>query len=230
MLRLFEQHQIRKVQELEGMWDFQMEGFDGNYRLPVPGCWEQHPSFSRHRGRGIYTKELLLDHSGTICLTFKGVSHTADVYFDGEKIVHHYNAFTPFSVIIQHVSKGKHKLKVSVDNTFGEHSALHVPNDYYTYGGITRPVAMEYLPDAYIKSIQFLPYKKENQWHARMEIAVANLSEKSANLSLSCHIADTTIHSNSACLDGNSEMSFTFDHPFPSVEEWSTSNPSLYLL
>lgn len=25
-------------------------------------------------------------------------------------------------------------------------------------------------------------------------------------------------------------MSFTFDHPFPSVEEWSTSNPSLYLL
>lgn len=118
MLRLFEQHQIRKVQELEGMWDFQMEGFDGNYRLPVPGCWEQHPSFSRHRGRGIYTKELLLDHSGTICLTFKGVSHTADVYFDGEKIVHHYNAFTPFSVIIQHVSKGKHKLKVSVDNTF----------------------------------------------------------------------------------------------------------------
>ncbi len=230
MLRLFEQHQIRKVQEFEGMWDFQMEGFDGNYRLPVPGCWEQHPSFSRHRGRGIYTKELFLDHSGTICLTFKGVSHTADVYFNGEKIVHHYNAFTPFSVIIQHVSKGKHKLKVSVDNTFGEHSALHVPNDYYTYGGITRPVAMEYLPDAYIKSIQFLPYKKENQWHARMEIAVANLSEKSANLSLSCHIADTTIHSNSACLDGNSEMIFTFDHPFPSVEEWSTSNPSLYLL
>lgn len=111
------------------------------------------------------------------------------------KIAYHYNAFTPFSVIIQHVSKGKHKLKVSVDNTFGEHSALHVPNDYYTYGGITRPVAMEYLPDANIKSIQFLPYKKENQWHARMEIAVANLSEKSANLSLSCHIADTTIHS-----------------------------------
>ncbi len=51
MLRLFEQHQIRKVQELEGMWDFQMEGFTGNFRLPVPGCWEQDPSFSGHRGK-----------------------------------------------------------------------------------------------------------------------------------------------------------------------------------
>ena len=25
-----------------------------------------------------------------------GVSHTADVYFDDEFVVHHYNAYTPF--------------------------------------------------------------------------------------------------------------------------------------
>ena len=45
MLRLFEQHHIRQVQELDGMWNFRMEGFEGEYQLPVPGCWEQHPDF-----------------------------------------------------------------------------------------------------------------------------------------------------------------------------------------
>ena len=45
MLRLFQQHQIRKVTELDGMWDFVMDGFSGRYRLPVPVCFEQHPSF-----------------------------------------------------------------------------------------------------------------------------------------------------------------------------------------
>ena len=63
---------------------------------------------------------------------------TGDAFWDGEKIAHHYNAFTPFSVVIPKVQAGIHEICVRVDNTFGEHSALHVPNDYNTYGGITR--------------------------------------------------------------------------------------------
>ena len=78
------------------------------------------------------------DSDGNVRLEFKGVSHTGDVFWDGEKIAHHYNAFTPFSVVIPKVQVGIHEICVRVDNTFGEHSALHVPNDYYTYGGITR--------------------------------------------------------------------------------------------
>ena len=54
MIRLFEQHHIRQVQELDGMWEFRMEGFEGEYQLPVPGCWEQHPDFLAHSGRGEY--------------------------------------------------------------------------------------------------------------------------------------------------------------------------------
>lgn len=53
--------------------------------------------------------------------------------------------------MIADVEKGEHELRIAVDNTFGEHSALHIPNDYYTYGGITRPAAVEYIPDTYIK-------------------------------------------------------------------------------
>ncbi len=51
-----------------------------------------------------------------------------------------------------------HTLVLIVDNTFTEDSSLHIPNDYYAYGGITRPVVMEIVPDVYIKHIQFTSY------------------------------------------------------------------------
>ena len=139
MIRLFEQHRIRNVRELDGMWDFTMEGIRKNYRLPVPGCWEQHPDFLAHRGKGCYSREVYVETEGNLRLEFKGVSHTTDVFWDGTQIAHHYNAFTPFSAVVRKVQKGMHRIQVRVDNSFGEHSALHVPNDYYTYGGITRP-------------------------------------------------------------------------------------------
>ena len=41
------------------------------------------------------------------------------------------------------VPRGEHTLRIEADNRFGEDSALHIPNDYYAYGGINRPVAAE---------------------------------------------------------------------------------------
>ncbi len=192
MIRLFEQHQVRETKELDGMWDFRMEGFQKEYQMPVPGCWEQHPDFLKHRGRGTYRRKIFINRDGNLRLEFKGVSHTADVYFDGENVAHHYNAFTPFEAVLTNVKKGEHEIRVEVDNTFGEHSALHVPNDYYTYGGITRPVGMELLPDCYIERIHFTPWQKEGKWHARMEVSVRNLGGKAImpKLALSLRLAE----------------------------------------
>lgn len=47
MIRLFEQHNIRKTKELDGMWDFCPEGENNLYKMPVPGCWEQNPNFDK---------------------------------------------------------------------------------------------------------------------------------------------------------------------------------------
>lgn len=53
MIRLFEQHIIRKQKELEGIWHFTTE--EGKfYNLSVPGCWEHHPELLNYRGRGTY--------------------------------------------------------------------------------------------------------------------------------------------------------------------------------
>ena len=54
MNRLFKTHKIRRTVSLDGLWSFSSEGKD--HRLPVPGCWEQHPALASYRGQGEYKK------------------------------------------------------------------------------------------------------------------------------------------------------------------------------
>lgn len=179
MIRTFRQHDVRKQQELSGrLWNFMpLSGkYQGRqYQVSVPGCWENLPEFEAYRGKAQYTATFTA--GGNVRLEFKGVSHTAEVYVDGELVREHYNAYTAFDVILQ-LEQGEHLLEVKVDNRFSEESALHIPNDYMTYGGITRPVVLEELADTYIKWVHVTPVKEEN-WKAKIEVCVANLRKES---------------------------------------------------
>ncbi|PQP88704.1 hypothetical protein [Paenibacillus sp. AR247] len=76
------------------------------------------------------------------------------------KVAQHYNAYTAFDVVISDVRPGEHTLIVAADNRFSEASALHIPNDYYTYGGIIRPVILEELYSPYVRQLYFTPEHK----------------------------------------------------------------------
>lgn len=229
MIRLFENHRVRIVKEIDGLWDFHKENDHKNYKLPVPGCWEQHPDMLAYRGKGEYKKSIYINRTGNIRLEFKGVSHTTDVYFDGELVAHHYNAYTPFSTILKNVDKGEHEITVNVDNTFSEASALHIPNDYYTYGGITRPVAMEYISDLYIKNIRFTPYFKGDRWYAKTEVFVCNVSDKNIEAEIYGNI-DKNIMSQKVLIENNSIKHVVFEDEFKDVKAWSNKEPNLYML
>ena len=227
MERTFDTHRIRSTVSLNGVWNFRMDGFDKAYQLPVPAVWEQHPDFLSHRGRGTYTRTVTVAADGNVRLSFKGVSHTADVYFDGEHVAHHYNAFTPFSAIVRGVRAGEHEIRVVVENTFGEHSALHRPNDYYTYGGITRPVAMERVNDVYLRFVHVTPYNAGGVWHARISVRVANLASEERTVRLSVELAGKR-HSADVTVAAESETDARFDDAFPAAEPWSPQSPVLY--
>ena len=228
MIRLFEQHRVRRQKELDGIWKFVKE--DGKeYELPVPGCWEQHPELLNFRGKGTFYKKVYVWEKTNIRLEFKGVSHTADVYFDDIFVVHHYNAFTAFSEVIKDADAGEHVIKVEVDNTFGEHSALHTPNDYYTYGGITRPVSFEEIMDVYIKNVQFKPYRKEDRWCAKLCIELENLSDTPKSVEVATKLEDIR-HSETVKIKANSAEKITWNQEFPDVKEWNIESPVLYYL
>lgn len=228
MIRLFEQHIYRKQKELDGLWNF--ETAEGKtFILPVPGCWEQHQELLNYRGKGTYTREVTIYEETNLRLEFKGVSHTADVYFDNKFVVHHYNAFTAFSGIIENVAPGTHTIRVEVDNSFSEASALHVPNDYYTYGGFNRTVVLEEVNDIYIRNVHFEPHRRNDTWTAKITVEVENLSDDAKEVVIEVNIADKTF-GRKVEIRKKSVDSFAFEESFEEVREWFILKPELYFI
>ncbi len=228
MIRLFEQHYIREQKELDGMWNYVRE--DGaQYTLPVPGCIEQHPELLTYRGTGTFYKKIHIKKKTNIRLTFKGVSHTADVYFDDIFLMHHYNAYTGFSGIVKNVEPGEHEIKVCVDNSFSEASALHVPNDYYTYGGIIRPVVLEQIGDVYIKNVHFTPYQAEGIWNGKIDAEIENLSNRELSAEVKISLAGEQI-TTQVLIPSQDTAKTTLNIKCGNAKAWNTESPILYLL
>ena len=226
-MRTFETHFVRKCKTLNGIWNFKKESGE-EYLLPVPGCWEDNPEMLTYRGKGTYYKNIRTERTEKIRLVFKGVSHTADVYFDGKKIAHHYNAFTPFDAIIQNVQAGEHEIKIEVDNSFSEASALHKGNDYYTYGGITRPVGCEFVNDIYIKNIHFISEFRNGAWYGNTEIEIHNLLNTNKKCDIKIELAGKTIvYDNVEIKD---IIKLKWEEKFEDIIPWTYKNPKLYYI
>jgi len=243
MIRTFETHQIRKSKELSSsLWSFRTlkEGCkDKTIQVMVPGCWETYPDTLTYRGKAVYSKEF--EARGNIRLEFKGVSHTAEVYVDGEKVASHYNAYTGFEAIVKDAKPGMHTLEVIADNSFGQESALHVDNDYQSYGGITRGVVLEELKDVYIQWIHFTPYCKNGVWMGKADVSIRNISDScfSGEIKLALNDKQPEENQNRAELLGSAEIyleagktevvSFE-DIRCDGVNAWSPENPFLYYI
>lgn len=233
MLRLFATHEIRRQEELSDcLWDFSTmpeRGASVQGKAVVPGCWENWPGSRTYRGKACYEKEF--EAGGNLRLEFKGVSHTADVFLDGKPVAHHYNAYTPFSAVVPGLPEGRHRLKVVVDNSFCEESALHVPNDYQSYGGITRGVALERLGAVYIERLHFTPLLKAGNWYAGVEVRICGLDEAHFSGKIRLRLNEQIIIEASVEIEGKEDRIVTLEEiPCPGVNAWHMESPTLYRL
>lgn len=79
---------------------------------------------------------------------------------------------------MKNLENKEHKLIIRADNRFSEKSALHIPNDYMSYGGVSRPVVLEELNDAYTRYIHIIPFYQDGKWKAEVEaVSLFNLWE-----------------------------------------------------
>lgn len=233
MIRTFCTNKIRKTTELSGsLWEFsacQGEKAGRKYQVAVPCCWESLPDFSAYRGAGVFTRSFTA--GGTIRLVFKGVSHTAEVYVDGKKVGGHYNAFTPFSIVVSDLFEGRHELSVRVDNSFSEASALHVPNDYMSYGGISRGVVLEELEGIYIEYVHAVPVKAEDTWNVEIAVKVKNVTGSDKKCCLDIALEDGCRLSEELFLKAGQETVITREAKAAegtNVAVWEPENPKLY--
>lgn len=233
MLRTFDTHRIRYQRELTGrLWKFrayQGELSGREYQVMTPSCFESLPDFADYRGVGEYTTTF--EAEGDIRLEFKGVSHTAEVYLDGSLVTRHYNAYTIFDVICKGLKKGIHTLTIQADNRFSPESALHIPNDYMSYGGVSRPVLMEKLDDVYIKQIHVTPYKKKDHaWSAGIDVTLRNVSENTQQIDTVVEAAGASFTWRNVVIKADDTVVLHADLDFADVLEWSEESPKLYLV
>ncbi len=230
MIRTFCTNKIRKVTELsDSLWLFSpCEGeLAGNfYPVAVPCCWETLPDFVAYRGVGLFRKEF--QAGGNIRLVFKGVSHTARVCLDGRKVGVHYNAYTPFSIVIKKLEQGSHRLEVYADNRFSEESALHVPNDYMSYGGISRGVVLEELKEAYIEYIHAVPVREEGGWSIQTSVKVISLSDRDLTYRLKMQLEGCEPVTESLTLKAGEEKIIEKKIWAGDVEIWNMETARLY--
>ena len=234
MIRTFEMHKVRRQTELTGcLWEFEPccgEYGGQKFTLATPGCWENHPLFADYRGEGIFRK--CFPATGDIRIECKGVSHTATVYLDGREIAHHYNAYTPFSVVVTDLQPGEHMLEIKADNRFHEESALHVPNDYMSYGGVSRPVVVEKLNEIYFEHVHVKTYMKDKKWYARISTAISVLKTgqcKGKEITVKGRIGNTnTVFDWKLLLTEQEHYELQKELEIDDVKPWSPENPQLY--
>lgn len=240
MERMFRNHRVRSSRTIDGLWEFaKTEGAPSatglgrlgyDYRLMVPGCWEAHPELRTYRGQGVYRRRVRIERSGPARLEFKGVSHTARVYWDGKEIASHYNANTAFSVIVPDAPAGEHELLVWVDNSFGEFSSLHVPNDYYTYGGLIRPVVLEELEGPFVERAAFTPSGEDGAWKGRLAITLANPSAAAREVRPEAELAGRKLEWNPVRIEAGETIVLGGEYDFSGAETWSPEKPTLHEL
>lgn len=226
MARIFTQHRVRKSIPLAEMWDLNIEGVDVD-RIPVPCCIETNPKLISYKGKAMLKTEF--EAKGNIRIEFSGVSHTALVSLDGKLIGKHYGAYGSFDYILKEQESGSHELQVEIDNSFHEEASLNRPNDYYSYGGITRPVVVEKLDAVYIRQIHFLPYMKEQKWCGNIKAAIVNLTKQSQVTTVEVELAGQILQKE-VLLQPDEEKEIVFEQEFPTVEAYGPKNPKLYMM
>lgn len=232
MIRTFNTHNIRLQKELtDSLWHFtpcQGEFTGKDFLVATPSCWESYPNFTGYRGEGIYTTTF--EAQGNIRLEMKGVSHTATIYLDDHEIAQHYNAYTSFEVIANDLTAGKHTLKIKADNRFSEDSALHIPNDYMTYGGINRPVILENIENAYITYIHVTPFHKDEHWNANIEIFIKNITTTPLTVDTTIKVKDQLFTWTNIKIPNQTTISLSTSMSFFNVKAWTPESPNLYTI
>ncbi len=241
MLRTFEEHQIRPVQSLDGLWDFVVadERDDDAATLPerypetiqVPSVWETIPGLENYRGQGWFRTHFEGPSGGRgLRLVFGGVSHTGTVYVDGEKVGRHYDAYTPWEIVLPDLDPGEHEMVVHVDNTFGDHSALHCESDYYTYGGISRPVELQTVPPLFVDTLRVTPQKEVDGWGLQVEVAVRNWSDEPRCGRLEVEVAGEVLGLGNIEVASKSKKTVHDTLTGLMVDSWDVDDPALYMV
>lgn len=242
MQRLFDDHIVRKVQSLDGIWNFAADpencgeaekwflGLPKAQPMPVPSVWNTQLGLLTYEGAAWYERNFHAD-GGCLRFCFEAVMTAADVWLDGIHLGSHYGGFCQFDLIAEDVAPGMHRLTVRADNRFDENSIPHAKTDWYHYGGIPRSVCVEQLTGVCVLHNRF-DYTLSSDMTAAecaftLELMNASANETTSPLSVS--LDGKEVYASVITLPGHARKTIvTPAFMLSEVRLWSPENPNLY--
>lgn len=199
--------------------------FSRSPTLNVPGDWNsQDRSLFHYEGLLWYQRDFTYQpkpHT-RVFLHFGSANYAASVFVDGQHVCDHEGGFTPFDCdITGTVKDGDNFVVVAVDNSRTVDRVPTLRYDWWNYGGITRPVSLVEVPDAYIDD-ESLQLDRGSAQHLSGYVHVMGAG---AGTSITLRIPDLHLEKQAAT-DSNGRAAFSFDAP--GLELWSPEHPRLY--
>lgn len=238
MLRTFKQHQIRPTESLDGRWDFiaardRKSGTDSlprkyNRTIHVPSVWEKLPGFETYRGKAWFRKRISGHPKRTVRLVFGGVAHQATVFIDGKECGRHYDAYSMWDLVLPNLNDKHHSLVLEVSNQFGSDSALHKENDYYSYGGISRPTEIQWVPEVFIERIHAVPKIAANKWKLSIKIRLQNWTRQDLSRKLVINFNNEQWEIGNNLIKAGQSLEIETSLDALKVKPWNVKNPFLY--
>lgn len=159
---------MRKVITLKEGWRFlradmpvetAMENAAKGEAVQLPHTWNavdgQDGGNDYHRGRCWYVRELTAEECAgeRLFIEFGGAAMTADVYLNGEKIVHHEGGYSAFRAELTGKLADRNVLAVSVSNEDNDH-VYPQKADFTFYGGLYRAVRLISVPAEHFELVK----------------------------------------------------------------------------
>ncbi|MBR0458849.1 MAG: hypothetical protein IJJ26_06405 [Victivallales bacterium] len=160
MIGFYPQYTGRKVQCLDGLWDFAFtEGGEKDlasprfsrirytHRLAVPGVFDTLPEFAGKRGTAFYRTQVTTTANARLLLKLGGLGMWAKLFWDRQPIG---LVDLPYSGMQFEFNAGEgtaHELIIELDNRFdfARQPLLSQNYDYYCHGGIFRSIELHEL-------------------------------------------------------------------------------------
>lgn len=241
MTRLFDEHNLRHVQSLDGGWRFSTDeknigiaecwqnGLPEFTKVTVPSVWNTQLGLLEYEGVCWYERDFYTD-GGTLRFVFGAVMTDALIYLDGVEIGSHYGGFCAFELIAENVCRGEHRLTVRVDNSFDERSIPQAFVDWYHCGGIIRSVTVETLVGITVlfSRFEYELSKELDTVAAKVAMEVYNASDEAASDTVKISVAGCDIDEKIELKPRECKEIFTKTFKITEFEPWSPENPKLY--
>ncbi|MEM2610681.1 MAG: glycoside hydrolase family 2 TIM barrel-domain containing protein [Candidatus Bathyarchaeia archaeon] len=233
---------------LDGLWKFMVDrdligdregwfkGFESKELIYVPSSWnEQNPEWDQFSGVAWYQKDFYVsgEFEGKIAwIIFEGAGYKVRAWINGVPLGEHEGPFTSFKFRVDGLRAGGfNRIVLRVDNSPSTYNlppalSLNVTAfDFFHYGGVHRPVYLEFTEKCYIED---LTVNADSAGNLRALIDI--VCEKPVDLRISLYDKEFASLIHEETISQIKPGRYAYERRISGIKPWSPDSPNLYNL